>query len=289
MRTDVIVIGQGISGTFLSYYLQRAEISFVIIDHQKPSTASKTAAGIINPVTGRRIVNTWMIDELLPFVKKTYHQLEAETGISCLSQKDIVDFFPSPQMRGAFLDRMTDDNHYLRMPASENEWRGHLNYDFGFGPISPCYLIDVNAMLFFFKEKFAGDQVLRESNFDLQDLKISEDKIRYQDITAKKIIFCDGIGSFSNPYFKNLPFAPNKGEALIAEIKGFPANRIFKRGMNIVPWKKDLFWVGSSYEWEFQDDKPSAKFRAQTESVLRNWLKTDFLILEHLASVRPAT
>jgi glycine/D-amino acid oxidase-like deaminating enzyme len=289
MRVDVIVIGQGISGTFLSYYLQQAGRSFIIIDQQKPSTASKTAAGIINPVTGRRIVNTWMIDELLPFAKKAYDQLESETGINCLSEKNIVDFFPAPQMRNAFLDRMATDDHYLHMPEDENAWRDHFNYDFGFGVISPSYLIDVTALLSFFREKFIREQVLRESHFDLRDLVILDSGIRYQDIGAAKIIFCDGIQSVSNPYFQNLPFAPNKGEALIASIKGFPANHVFKRGMSIVPWKNDLFWIGSSYEWEFQDEGPSPGFRAQAESILRNWLKADFMIMDHLAAIRPAT
>jgi glycine/D-amino acid oxidase-like deaminating enzyme len=230
-----------------------------------------------------------MIDELLPFVKKTYDQIEAETGINCLSEKSIVDFFPAPQMRIAFMDRTARDDHYLRMLKDENAWREHFNYDFGFGLITPSYLIDVTALLSFFRKKFIRQQALLESHFDLGDLVISDRGVQYQDITAKKIIFCDGIESASNPYFKNLPFAPNKGEALIAEIKNFPTTHIFKRGLTIVPWKEDLFWIGSSYEWEFRDDRPSPGFRAQTESILRNWLKPDFLIMEHLAGVRPAT
>lgn len=289
MQIDLIVVGQGISGTFLGYYLEQAGLSFVIIDQEKPSTASKIAAGIINPVTGRRIVNTWMIDEVLPFIKKTYDQIEAETGISCLSEKNIVDFFPAPQMRIAFMDRMAKDDHYLRIPKDENLWREHFNYDFGFGLITPTYLIDVTALLSFFRKKFIGQQTLLESHFDLGDLVISDTGVQYQDINAKKIIFCDGIESASNPYFKNLPFAPNKGEALIVEIKNFPTTHIFKRGLSIVPWKDDLFWIGSSYEWEFQDDRPSPGFRAQTESILRNRLKADFLIMDHLAGIRPAT
>jgi glycine/D-amino acid oxidase-like deaminating enzyme len=68
MQTEFLIVGQGISGTWLSYYLQKANRSFIVIDNEQPNSASRVAAGIINPVTGRRIVKTWMIDELFLFL-----------------------------------------------------------------------------------------------------------------------------------------------------------------------------------------------------------------------------
>jgi len=62
MEIDYLIIGQGICGTFLSWYLRKAGISFIVIDEPRPDTASRVAAGIINPVTGRRIVKTWLIN-----------------------------------------------------------------------------------------------------------------------------------------------------------------------------------------------------------------------------------
>lgn len=106
---------------------------------------------------------------------------------------------------------------------------------------------------------------------------------------ADRIIFCDGIESFQNPYFKNLPFAPNKGEALIVEINGMHDEFIYKKGISIVPLKNSLFWVGSSYEWEFENDKPTKMFRERTEMILLDWLRFPFKIADHFASIRPAT
>jgi glycine/D-amino acid oxidase-like deaminating enzyme len=289
MYFNFIIVGQGITGTFLSYYLQKNNLSFVIIDESKTNTASKAAAGIINPITGRRLVKTWMIDELMNFAKNSYHQIEHELNINCIAETKIVDFFPTPQMRNAFLKRFEEDPEYLKLPTNENDQRENFTYDFGYGEIEPVLLININELLAAFRKKLFNENLLLEEHFDINELKVSENKIQYKDISADKIIFCDGIESFSNPYFKNLPFAPNKGEALIAEIKDLPSNYIFKKGINIVPWKENLFWIGSSYQWEFSDDKPTESFRKQTESILRNWIKTDLKIIEHFASVRPAT
>ena len=235
MNFSVLVIGQGISGTFLSHYLQKSGLSFVIIDESIPNTASKAAAGIINPVTGRRIVKTWMIDELMAFAKNAYKQIGNELNIECITETKIIDFFPIPQMRNAFITRIEEDAEYLKLPDDENIWRKHLNYDFGFGEIEPVYLVDINTLLSSFRKKLIDEQHLIEEYFDINKLIIAENKIRYKDIIADKIIFCDGIECFNNPYFKNLPFAPNKGQALIVEAAGFPDDFIFKKGINIVP------------------------------------------------------
>jgi len=97
------------------------------------------------------------------------------------------------------------------------------------------------------------------------------------------------MASFSNPYFSKLPFAPNKGEALIIAIDGLRETNIFKNGMSLVPWNKNLFWLGSSYEWQFNDPNPSYAFRERAEILLRQWLKLPFEILDHFSAIRPAT
>jgi glycine/D-amino acid oxidase-like deaminating enzyme len=89
-------------------------------------------------------------------------------------------------------------------------------------------------------------------------------------------------------YFKMLPFAPNKGEALIVEIKDLPNQAIYKNNITIVPWKDQLFWVGSNYEWEFTDTKPSIDFRNKMEMALRQLLKIPFNVVDHIAGIRPA-
>ena len=289
MRTDIIIVGQGISGTFLSYYLQKTGVSFIVIDEAKPNTASKAAAGLINPVTGRRIVKTWMIDELMSFAKLAYNEIEKELGIDFFSETNIIDFFPTPQMRHAFLQRLNEDKEFLELPDDENSWRTHFNYDFGFGKIEPVYLVAIAKLINAFRKKLLDQNCLLVDHFDIQQLFLKENKTQYKDIIAEKIIFCDGVESFQNPYFKNLPFAPNKGEALVVEIKDIPDDLIYKKGINLVPLGNQLFWVGSSYEWQFQDELPTEMFRKRTELILLDWLKAPFKIMEHFASVRPAT
>jgi glycine/D-amino acid oxidase-like deaminating enzyme len=285
-RVDVLVIGQGICGTFLSRELDRAGLTYIVIDEDRPDSASRAAAGLINPVTGRRFVKTWMIDELLPFVREAYDPV-------FLRPVRVVDFFPTAQMRLAFVKRCEEGGEYLRLAPTQEEhrWDALFRYELGYGVIEACYLVDTQGLLNQARREMVAQGVLREEFFEAADLVVGDSGVRYRDISAKWVVFCDGVAGAQRGYFSRLPFAPNKGEALIIEVDGFSEGSgvVFKRGISLVPWSEGTYWVGSSYEWSFNDPGPTAVFRERTEAVLADWLRVPFRTVDHVASVRPAT
>jgi len=288
MQIDFLLIGQGICGTFLDWYLQKAGYLCVVIDQHNPCSASQVAAGIINPVTGRRIVKTWKIDEVLPFAWSAYSMLGDELNLPCIEEKNIIEFFPTPQIKLAFENRLDENGEYLS-PGKSNDWSQYFNFDFDYGEISPCYLVNLQQILPTYRKHLAAQSRLLEEKFEIANLQVNKDHIVYKDIRATHIIFCDGIASFENPYFKNLPFAPNKGEILWIEAPGVPVSHIFKKGMSLVTWSEHIFWIGSSYEWEFEHANPTELFKERTVAYLKQWLKRDFKVIDHKASIRPAT
>lgn len=288
MHVEHLIIGQGISGTWLSYYLQKAKKSFLIIDNNQSNSASRVAAGIINPVTGRRIVKTWMIDEVLQFIVPAYNELGNELGINAIEQKSLIDFHPTPQMKIAFDERLKENADFLFQSADQNQYTDRFNYDFGYGKVDPCYVVNLKEILPAWRNRLIAGNQLLEDDFDIHQLQQTNSSISYKDIQAEKIIFCDGIGSIQHSFFKNLPFAPNKGEALLIEANDIVSDHIFKKGMILTHVENNIYWIGSNYLWNFEDDQPTEQFRKQTETLLNNWLKIPFNILYHKASVRPA-
>jgi glycine/D-amino acid oxidase-like deaminating enzyme len=291
MQIDYLIIGQGISGTWLSYYLEKERKSFLVIDNDFKDSPSRIAAGIINPVTGRRHVEVWMAQEILPFAWNAYKQIGKELDITAISQKNIIDFFPSPQMRQSFMQRVDEKADYVSVNAEQNHFLHQFNYEFGCGEIKPVFTAHLETLIPAWRNQLSDKGKLIEEEFDIKQLQVLADKIQYKEITADKIIFCDGNSSATNPYFDLLPFAPNKGEALIVEIPELQKTNIYKKGMLLTPLQGmgALWWVGSNYAWEFDNPDPTAEFWEKTEQLLKNWLKVPFKIVAHLSGVRPAT
>jgi len=290
MHLDYLIIGQGISGTWLSYFLHQEGKRFLVIDENSKNAPSRIAAGIINPVTGRRHVEVWMADELLPFALDAYTRLGNELGIVAISQKDIIDFFPNPQMRLSFMQRVEEKGKYVYDYHPEDQFHPHFNYSFGCGEIKPVYTAHLETLLPAWRKQLLEKGLLQESVFDISLLQVTPDKIYYNDITADAVIFCDGSTGALNPYFQLLPFAPNKGELLLVEIPDLPPERIYKKGMMLVPMAEPgRWWIGSSYAWNFDNPEPTIAFRDKTETLLKEWLKVPFTIIDHLAGIRPAT
>ncbi len=286
---EFLIIGQGISGSFLSWHLLKEGRSVLVIDNKTPTASSRVAAGVINPVTGRRIVPTWMIDEVLPFAAESYQAMGHQLGRNLITQQNIIDFFPSAQMMLSFQKRVHEVPHYLSLPKDPTAYQSLFRYDFGFGEISPGYTVNLSQLLASWRTALQDQGCLLEDEFREEYLDTGGGLLRYGDIVAEKIIFCDGVAGSRSRWFGKLPFALNKGEALLIKTDGIPPNRIYKKNISLVPMEDNIFWAGASYDWDFTDAEPSAAFRERALLTLRSWLKADFTVVDHLAAIRPAT
>lgn len=286
-KVDYIIVGQGLVGTWMSYYAKVFGKKFIIINDATTASATSVASGVINPVTGRRIVQTWMIDILLPNAIQAYSELGNQLNTTILKKAPVVLIHPSMQMKESFEYRLNHDNVYLS-PNNKTDWEAFFKMPFGTGQIDSSFWIDLNTMLNTWRNQLKKSGNYVETYFDLNDLVVNKDHVIWKEYTASHIIFCDGNNSMRNKYFNKLPFVPNKGEALIVEIKGLPKENIYKQSISIVPWKDDLFWVGSNYEWTFKDSSPSESFKEKMVQALDNFLEVPYSIVDHIAGIRPA-
>ncbi|MCX8481625.1 MAG: FAD-dependent oxidoreductase, partial [Sediminibacterium sp.] len=108
----------------------------------------------------------------------------------------------------------------------------------------------------------------------------------YNQIECKKMICCTGINSIQHTLFKKLPFSFSKGQAIIIA-SNLPRNYMYKNKMSIIPWQENQFWVGSNYQWNYNNDKPDIAFKENVIHFLTHFLKIPCTIKDHLAGIRP--
>ncbi|MBM3432195.1 MAG: FAD-binding oxidoreductase [Bacteroidetes bacterium] len=289
MQVDLLIVGQGLCGSWLSYEAQRAGLSVCVLDTQRPNSPSRISAGIINPITGRRQVEVWLSDELLAHAKSAYSSMSETLNRPLIRQTTLIDFFPSDQMCKSFQDRIAQNGKFVSLAQETQITMLPFDQPHGAGIINPVFLIDLPAFLEGNQKKLIDTGSLLEEQVEATQLRIEPDGVRYKDIRAERIVFCEGTAGLSAHFFPNLPFAPNKGEVLILDIPGLQRDHLYKHGLMLAPLSDGTWWAGSSYQWSFNHPHPTPAFREEMERTLKSWLTLPFQVIDHRAGVRPAT
>ncbi len=288
-QVDYIIVGQGLAGTLLAHFLQDGGKSVFLIDAGEQGTATKVAAGIINPITGRRYVKSWKVDTLIPFAKETYRSLEVLLGISIFHPRPIIRTLFNVREENDWLARTADPAYapYMQDVADLENYQDHSIKAFSYGELKHSAQVDIGLLAKTYRLLFKEKDQLLEEKFDYEKIDFEGGKIRYGNMEAEKLIFCEGAQAVSNPFFNYLPFGGAKGEVLIVRIKETHFEKILKHRVFIVPLTDGTYWIGSSYNWKFEHSQPTEDGRQFLAARLEEVLKVPFEIVEHRAAVRP--
>lgn len=288
--SDFIIVGQGIAGTLLAHFLMQAGKTVLVIDNHHQGASSKAAAGIINPVTGRKYVKSWRVDDLLPVAKQTYRELADLLGVEIFHPRNVIRTMSNAKEENDWSVRTAEPGYqaYVSDEVELGAYAEKTNPAFSYGEVLQGGQTDLPLLIERFRKYLMEKDAILNAEFDFDQLDIFAEGIRYQDFTAKKIIFCEGAKGKQNPYFSYLPFHGDKGEALIVRIPDAGFEKILKQQIFIVPLREDdLYWIGSTYDRHYQDDKPSEKGYNYLHEHLKNLLRVPFEVVDHVAAVRP--
>jgi glycine oxidase len=289
MRFDFILVGQGLAGCLLGYGLIKAGKKILIIDEDRTSTSSKIAAGIVMPITGRRIVKTWKADVLSPYAKNFYAEAETLLGEKLFFDLPALEVFTSVKNRNDWLARSAEPEFekYIGNEIHNDILKNNFNAEHGAITLNHSGFLNISRLIELFKSYLKNKNMFEACKFSFDDLKIHHDAVEWKHISASKIIFCEGAAAINNPFFKHLPFLPAKGEILDIYSAELIQDYIINNGMFILPVGNHFFKAGSTYQWDFKNDQPSTAGKKQIEFFLKKFLKVNYEITGHYAAIRP--
>lgn len=273
----------------LDFFLQQRGCSVGVIDDAYPRAASQVAAGLINPVTGRRYVKSWRIDDLLPVARTSYRALEQALHISIYQELNVIRSLFNHREENDWLGRSGEPGYedFLIDEVNLGAYAQFTEPAFAYGEVRGGAQVDLAGLILAYRERLEQESRFQEAIFDFGELDINGNRVCYADWQASAIIFCEGARAKDNPFFNQLPFRGAKGEALVVRIPGARFEKAFKHRVFIIPLGDELYWIGATYDGQYPDDQPTEKGRNFLEDRLRDILKVSFSVVEHRAAIRP--
>lgn len=289
MNQHILIVGQGLAGTILAHQLLRNNFKVSIIDKGHEGISSSLAAGVVNPVTGRRIVKSWMMDDLLPVAKAYYHEVEKELGLKLWHELPALRLFTDVGMSNNWGNRMQNEGYqqYLGFAEPETIKKFPVKTNFGVGVIHHSARSNISLMITSFRKKWLEAGILTSAKFQHDDLVQTANSVSYQGQSYDKIIFCEGWEGMNNPLFAAMPFQVTKGEVLVLRLPEMPQENIIKKKVSFVPLGDHLFWVGATNYWEFKDVHPSEEGKSWLKTEIETIIEPPYEIVDHLAAIRP--
>jgi glycine/D-amino acid oxidase-like deaminating enzyme len=288
---DYLIVGQGLAGSVLALTFFRHNKSVYIIDECETTTSSKIAGGIYNPVTGKRHKRTWMADATFAAVEPFYSYVEELLEAKILYPRTIYRPFGSVEEKEASKADLNTPQlaPYMKEPANPAIYNDFVYNEYGGLETTVSGYVDVPLLLSETLRFFSAKGLFKEALLDYNQIYIREDYVEWNDVKARKIVFCEGYRAIKNPYFSWLPFKPVKGEIItIATKQDIPQN-IISQGVYFIPMSARLYRIGATYDWSELNNVPTERGRNELTEKVNACFKPAYQIIKQEAGVRPAT
>jgi glycine oxidase len=288
-HVDYLIVGQGLAGSVFAALLVERKRSFVVVDDDHKTAASKAAGGIINPITGKRLNRPGMIGELLQEAFSTYPKIERLLSVPLFSRRNVLRLFTDgiEQRRWETKRQLPEYKQYVS--PTYPEVPANLDDKHGAFEISMAGQLDIRQLISRFRSLLKTQDRLVEAPFHYDQFRISSTGVEWRDVRAQYVIFCEGYRIRENPYFNAIKFNPAKGEVLTLEAPDFRDSRIIQCGKWIFRNRSGEILAGTTYSWDRLDETPTDEAQDQVRKGIHSFCKFHFEVRDHRAGVRAVT
>jgi len=285
LEVDYIIVGQGFAGSFFAAELLLNHKTFAIIDADK-NKASSIAAGVYNPVILKRFTPIWEADEQIDFFIEKMKVLEEFFQTKFLIEEPILRIIDNPMERKTWVRKARNKLKYF-LDSEIIEEKANIKSAFGLGKVLQSGRIHSTHFLSTLKNH-CKDFILNE-DFYYSEIKFDEKQIKYYNITAKYIVFCDGMSMVNNPFFNTIPIKTNKGECLTAILEKPLEKFIFKKKYFLFQETENQYYIGGTNDSEDFSIDCTEKIKQELIQSVAEIYTSNITIIEQKAAIRPTT
>ena len=292
MNHKTLIIGGGLAGTTLAWTLYQKKIEFLLVDSSSYFIkASDVATGIYNPVTGKRLVKTWLADDIFPYLLDFYTKIELITASKFVNHQKILKPFDSIHDQNNWFGNSAEKKYdeYLEIITHQLETISDIDTSFGGLLINHGGIVDLKKYIEASHYYFSKLNLICNQKVSYDQISISESEIVFEGNTFNQVIFAEGYMAQFNPFFKDIPFTSCKGETITIEFeKDLKFPYLIKKSAFLLPTANPkVFRVGSTYNWDDFSFETTENSRLDLEQKVKKMIDIPFKIIDQQAAIRP--
>ncbi len=284
---DYIIVGSGLAGISFAETLVQLGKTFVVFENHSQNS-SRVAGGLYNPVILKRFSEVWDAPRQVAKAEEFYAQIEAKLQVQFDFKLPIYRKFFSVEEQNNWFAASDKPNlaPYLSTQLVHTRYTA-IDSPYGYGKVLHTGYMDTDVFLDTYRHYLKSLDSLIASDFCYEELHVFEDCVHYGALQARHVVFAEGFGMHSNPYFSYLPLDGTKGELFVIKAPELDIDVIINTSVFILPLGNHLFKVGATYNWEDKTNIPTEAGKQELVDRLKEIIRCDFEIVEHLAGVRP--
>lgn len=259
----------------------------VVFDDPEKNRCSRVAAGMFNPFASKGLIKTWLAEPTFSSLHSFYPAAEKLLNARFFYPQLIYRPFLTIEEQNNWLAQTSDPSiqAFVESTHTQSVFGNHIHDPLG-GIVAkrggyvdaPLFLEAVKRWLLE-NESYAGKPLI------INELQEKDDIVHYQNLEAKKVIFCTGI-SGDLPW---LPVIKLKGEVLLATFSQ-ELDLIYNRGVYAVATRQPtVYKAGSTYQLKNVAEGITEAGRQELEAKMNQLFKVTYKITGHEWGLRPTT
>ncbi len=292
---STLILGQGLAGSVLAWQLHSQSEAVILVNSPRIPRASAVAAGLMMPVSGKKFTQHPDFSSRLQQAESFYRRVENSLGTNICRKINIFRRFLTLGERDFFLGERYESVKELvqLVPGADSVPTGFLMR--GARLNVPVFLKRTEQ---FFREhhRYVDSDVNLETDVVVGEQQV---EIRSLDLTADRIVFCQGAAGQCNPWFPGVPDQPLRGEILTIQLKtgldfdvclgNFWLTPVHKEGVQdeLSAGKRCL--LGATYDRTNVTAGTTEAGRDELLSALPGLVDGSWEVLEHQSGIRAGT
>ncbi|MCA8998665.1 MAG: FAD-binding oxidoreductase [Planctomycetaceae bacterium] len=290
-KVDLLIVGQGLAGAALAWTAHLRGLSVHLVDRGEEVTSSRVAAGLMMPITGKRLAKSWEWDSFWPVAVAFYHSIERMTGTSCLQIGPALRILQTEKdQQQAQLRRSQEDYQGLlesvdrsELPSRVISPRGAVRFPISGRLNVPAYL-DATRQHFQSIDSFSQTEFEGERDLVVTDAGATVARLG---IVAESAVLCRGFEGHTDSIAQKVCWNPAKGEIATVKIPGLALDQVVQFGHWLAPLGEEFFKLGATFSWSAYDKRPTQEGWNELELRLRSLTSLPYELVTQTAAVRP--